>query len=259
MMFLIMHKSLNIFAAVTVTALAFTLAIQPASATIVTVPTGLNPGDTYYLAFVTAGTITGTSTDIADYNNFAQSQAAGAGLNTISGSAVTWKAAVSTPTVSAVSNLGLGAFPIYLINDTQIATSGSALWAGALLNPVNVDQNETVYGGGVAAWTGSLSTGLAYNPYQLGTATPIIGAVSSTSSTWMVVNAVNAANTQRVYAFSSPLIVPVPEPSSTAIVIAAVGSITGWRLRRWKEGRRHDDHRLTGGTISPRRWPPSPS
>jgi hypothetical protein len=56
------------------------MASHSASAAIVTVPTGLNPGDTYYLAFVTAGTITGTSTNIADYNAFAQSQATGAGL-----------------------------------------------------------------------------------------------------------------------------------------------------------------------------------
>jgi hypothetical protein len=210
---------------------------QPAIAAIVTVPTGLNPGDTYYLAFVTAGTIAGTSTDIADYNAFAQSQAAGAGLNNISGSPVTWKAAVSTPTVSAVSNLGLGASPIYRINNTLIATGASDLWDGSLLAALNVDQNDQSYsGGGAAAWTGSNANGTPYLTYQLGTTTPIIGAVSSTSNTWMVVNAVAAANTNRVYAFSSPLVVPVPEPSTTAMLTAAVGSIAAWRLRRSKRG-----------------------
>lgn len=240
-----MIKRLNLLAAVTVTALGLSAAVDAA---IVTVPTGLNPGDTYYLAFVTAGTISGTSTDIADYNAFAQSQAAGAGLGTISGSAVTWKAAVSTPTVSAVSNLGLGASPIYRINNVLIATGASDLWDGSLLNPLNVDQNDVSYGGGVAAWTGSQSNGTSYPTYELGgsSGTPIIGAVNSTT-TWLVVNAVNSANTNRVYAFSSPLIVPVPEPSSTAILIAVVGSFAGWRLRRSKTG---VDRRLSGGTIS---------
>jgi hypothetical protein len=206
------------------------VATAHAHAAIVPVPTGLQPGDKYYLAFLTSGTISGTSANIVDYNAFAQSQANTA--QSLSG--FTWKAAVSTPTVNALTNLNIGNFPIYRIDGVQIATGSSDLWDGSLLAAINVDQNETVYGGGVLAWTGGQQNGTAYPGSQLSTAAPIVGGVSSTSSTWMVVNASNSANTNRVYAFSNELIVPVPEPASISIAACgvALGGLAVAR-RRW--------------------------
>jgi hypothetical protein len=208
------------------------VATAHAHAAIVPVPTGLQPGDKYYLAFLTASGTTGTSANIADYNAFAQSQA-----NTVASlSGFTWKAAVSTPSVSALTNLNIGNFPVYRIDGVQIATGGTDLWDGSLMAAINVDQNEAVYGGGVAAWTGSNGNGTAYSPYELGGSgnLPIIGAVNSTSSSWMVVNAVGSANTNRVYAFSNQLIVPVPEPASISIAAcgAALGGLALARRRR---------------------------
>lgn len=209
-----------------------------ARAALVTVPPGLNPGDSYYLAFVTADTISGTSTAIADYNAFVQSQANAAGLGIIAGSPVTWKAAVSTPTTSAVANLGLGNAPIYRLDGVQIATGDSDLWDGSLMNPLNVDQYESTYGLGVAAWTGSNANGTPYNPYELGgTANlPVIGALDSTTVTWLVVNAVGSTNFNRVYAFSSELIV-VPEPSQMVLVAGAGVILGACRMRKLRRGR----------------------
>ena len=54
--------------------------MAPTSSTLaaIVVPTGINPGDTYQLVFVTAGTIDALSQspDIADYHDHAQAQAA---------------------------------------------------------------------------------------------------------------------------------------------------------------------------------------
>jgi hypothetical protein len=49
-------------------------------AAIVTVPTGLNPGDQYRLVFVTSGTRDATSTNIADYNTFVANAVVGSAL-----------------------------------------------------------------------------------------------------------------------------------------------------------------------------------
>ena len=46
-----------------------------AAAAPITVPTDLNPGDSYRLVFASSGARDYTSTNIADYNNFVQSAA----------------------------------------------------------------------------------------------------------------------------------------------------------------------------------------
>ena len=229
-----MHRNRVSFIASLVLVLA---GFATARAAIVPVPTGLQPGDKYYLAFVTNGTILGTSSNIADYNSFAQTQAALVpSLTTISGSPVTWKAAVSTTSVNAFTNLGLGSFPIYRIDGVQIATGGADLWDGSLANAINVDQYENSYGGGVTAWTGSNSNGTGYalfGGYEMGGASgnSITGAVNSTSGSWMTVGGPNSGNVNRVYAFSSQLVVPVPEPASVSVALCSV-ALVGWSLRR---------------------------
>jgi hypothetical protein len=230
----LMHRNRVSFIASLVLVLA---GLATARAAIVPVPTGLQPGDKYYLAFLTNGTILGTSSDIADYNSFAQNQAALVpSLTTISGSPVTWKAAVSTPTVNALTNLGLGNFPIYRIDGVQIATGGTDLWDGSLANPINVDQYENSYGGGVVAWTGSNSNGTGYALFggiQMGGASgnSITGAVASTTSSWMTVGSPGSGSLNKVYAFSSELVVPVPEPASVSVALCSV-ALVGWSLRR---------------------------
>lgn len=85
-------------------------------------PTGLNPGDKFRFIFVTTGTRNATSTDIADYNTFVNTDAGGATYN---GSAVTWKAIGSTTTVNARDNVGgFGTnVPVYLVTGTKVANS----------------------------------------------------------------------------------------------------------------------------------------
>lgn len=218
--------------AIAFTIVATSVVIAPAQAAIVTVPTSLSPGDKYYLAFVTAGTISGTSTDVAVYNTFAQDQANAAGLGTISGSPVTWKALVSTASVTALTNLGIGSFPIFLLNDVQLATGSTDLWNGSIAVPLRVTQSGSTLVSG-AVWTGSVDNGNAYNPYQLGTSTPIIGGLNSTGSAWVVAGSNPNTTANRLYAFSEQLTVPavVPEPASISIALCGV-AIAGWTMAR---------------------------
>ena len=67
---------------------AAAMLLSSAQAAPIIVPTGLNPGDTYRLVFVTSTGRDGTSSNIADYNAFvtasANSQAALAALEMVS-------------------------------------------------------------------------------------------------------------------------------------------------------------------------------
>jgi len=73
----------------------------------IVVPTGLNPGATYRIIFVTSTMRDGSSGNIADYNSFVTDAAnLDAGL---AGLGTTWTALASTATVNALDNAGLSA------------------------------------------------------------------------------------------------------------------------------------------------------
>ena len=97
-------------------------------------PAGLSPGESFRFVFVTDGTRDATSTNIADYNGFVNTQAGGATYN---GSVVTWAAIASTPTVNAIDNVGPSLAPVYLSDGTIVATStttaSGGLWDGDLI------------------------------------------------------------------------------------------------------------------------------
>jgi hypothetical protein len=79
------------------------LSIAHAEPVSLATPAGLAPGAQFRFLFLTSGTQAATSTDIADYNTFVNSQASGA---TYEGSVVSWKAVGSTATVNARDNVG---------------------------------------------------------------------------------------------------------------------------------------------------------
>ena len=102
------------------------------SAAPITVPTDLNLGDHYRLAFVTSTTRDATSSDIADYNAFVAGVAAGqpelAALGT------TWTAIAATATVNAYDNTSTypsyASPPIYRLDDTRLTDNNGQLWGG---------------------------------------------------------------------------------------------------------------------------------
>lgn len=162
-------KSITVGFCLAITALAMTA--SSALAAPITVPTGLNPGDTYRLAFVTSTRRDATSTDIADYNAFvtgvANTQSALAALGT------TWTAIASTATVNAMDNTstvpsGAGGslgVPIFLLNDTQVADSYDDLWDGSTDVGLNINENGlNSFGFGAFVWTGTNGGGASSIP-----------------------------------------------------------------------------------------------
>ena len=113
---------------------------------IITVPTGLNPGDQYRLVFVTSQITNAESTDINYYNNFVTADANS--VPTLAALNTTWTAIASTPTVDARDNTLTNSnvasdtsVPIYNLENNLVATSN--LWIspfGTHVNPIEYNE-----------------------------------------------------------------------------------------------------------------------
>jgi len=137
------------------------VAPQTASAAPITVPSGLNVGDTYRLAFVTSKTIDALSTEIQDYNDFVSGVAAG--VPELAALGTTWSAIASTLDTHARTNtntLSSLGFPIYRLDDTIIAVNYVDLWDGTIINPLSTFENGETASSILYAWTGTSMIGL---------------------------------------------------------------------------------------------------
>jgi hypothetical protein len=211
-----------------------------------TVPTGLNPGDQYRLAFVTSTTRNGASTNIADYNTFVAGVAAT--VPELVALGTTWKAVGSTPTVDARDNTGTAPtspddVPIYLLNDTLLASGNADLWDGTIANPFAITETGTGLGTGQPVWTGSTDQGVKH-AFPLGcesSGLARLAATSSTESHWIDTMTLGCFGPDLFYAISGVLSVQgVPTPPEVpalpgwgvAVLIGSLLAISGWRVRK---------------------------
>jgi hypothetical protein len=189
------------------------------------VPTGLNPGDQYYLTFVTQDWRDGTSANINDYNDFVQAQAAQNPTLTGTNEGVQWRAVPSTSSVSALTNLGLLEYAVYLLDGTTlVATGGSDYWDGTHSGPTNLSQFLTDRSA-FRATTGSTEFGSAFPSRYLGNGGNVRnGNPPDLGGTWASVSEAQADTPEPFYAVSQLLTVgAVPEPST--IVLAGIGIV----------------------------------
>jgi len=202
------------------------------------VPAGLNPGDQYRLIFVSSnGTARdGTSTNIADYNDFVLGIAnAVPGINTLGAS---WFAILSTAATSAVTNIGTStsSVGIYLLDGTTKVADGTAgLFGSALLAKVNMDEQGNI-GISKFAFTGSNADGTSSATEPVGASRVIIGNSNFTDGQWLAKSDDPAAHTGEVYyAISSVLTVPpTPSPEPASLGMAATGAVLILLARRRK-------------------------
>lgn len=204
--------------------------VSSARATPVVTPAGLNPGDTYRLAFLANSGIAPTSSNIADYNNLVTTRA---NLQAdLAGLGATWRAIVSTATVDARDNTGTNPFStgvaIYALDGvTKIADNNADLWNGSIDNSINIFGNGSS-SGGAFAWTGTLSDGTAHATLYLGngTGSASYGYSTSSNSQW-VVRGATTDQPLRLYALSSILTVPGAAPSNIELFNAEIQSPGG--------------------------------
>jgi len=213
-------------------------AVMPlaASAVPITVPTDLNPGDTYRLAFVTSATEFATSSNIADYNAFVTGVANG--VPQLAALGTTWTAIGSTSTVDARDNTGTNpsstGVPIYRLDDMRIADNNADLWSGgtnALQNPLNTTETNGL-APLIAPWTGSLGDGTARPNNFLGSGSIVQGGnTSSTTVSWILGGQLSDSLSLPFYAMSGEITI-VPEPSTMVLVFIGAIAAVGWQIRR---------------------------
>ena len=150
-------------------AIALVLFVSDAHAEIVISPLswGLNPGDTFRLVVVTAGSTTGTSTSISAYDTFVNSQ----GLSgiTVNGASLTWQAIGLTPSSDPLTDTSrfssqANASRTYNLNGALVSntTNGTAFWKTSVYNQhlaaidwtINGSGNAAQVNGFQAVWTG---------------------------------------------------------------------------------------------------------
>lgn len=209
---------------------AIIFSTSPLQAIPITVPTDLNLGDQYRLAFVTSTTRDAGSSSISNYNTFVSGVASG--VPELAALGTTWRVIGSTATVDARDNTGTNpsstGVPIYRLDDTRIANNNADLWDGTLLAPLGTQENGSVVA--VAVFTGTYSDGTAGGGYLCPGATGInYGYSSNIDSRWIHAGGVIWNTPRYFYALSGELTV-VPEPTTVALL--GLGALCLTRLKR---------------------------
>jgi hypothetical protein len=223
------------------------MSVNGAQAAPITIPTGLNPGDTYRLAFVTSTTRDATSTDIADYNAFVTAAANSQGA--LAALATTWTAIASTATVDARDNTntvqtsagGSNGVPIFLLNDTELVDGYDNLWDATINTALRISEDGSTLPipdllNIPVAWTGTGTPGIGFISGELGNGSAATGAIFLSGPEWrsslfLTVN----TTSNHLYAISGTLTVAaatIPEPGPLSLLALGLVGLGFWRRKR---------------------------
>ena len=225
-------------------------------------PTGLHAGDQFRIIFVTPDKISAVSNNIVTYDNFVNTEAAGATYN---GQTIHWSAIGSTDAIDAKAHIGATNAAVYMANGTEVAVSDSStgLWSGGdLLAQPTQDLAGNSYTSGTV-WTGTSGIGTEYNTLVSGQGTVYWGLGATNNVTDKGITYINnvevgslhlnvggydwislgfgtglapRTNTYQVYGISDVLTVPaaIPEPSTLLISglgVFAIGAAHAFRKK----------------------------
>jgi hypothetical protein len=199
--------------------------------TIITTPAGLVAGDHFFVVFVDSSGHPATSTNIADYNNFIQTDAGV--IHYPGGTIGTWQVIGSTEAANEAKPLFTDtSTPVYDTTNALLASSGAALLAQG---GIQFDQNGVSQSGGFV-FTGLLSDGTTGTGAALGNLFVRVGdAGSPGGDAWGGIEALPSTQSRDLYGYALFTVGPAsaaPEPASlTLLGIGAVG-LLGYRWRK---------------------------
>jgi len=192
------------------------------------VPTGVNPGETYHLVFVTSTSYQATATAIGTYDGYADTQG-----DTLTGSPygdVTWLCIGSTG-ASAVTHVNISG-PVYRLDDVKVADGSADFWAQPLDSAISTDDT----GDNLVdlVWTGITQTGAPDTGNELGKATPRHGDSGLSDWQWAFKATATKTDENNIYAISEALTAPdqVPEPGTILLSLMGLAAGAGLRHRR---------------------------
>ncbi len=232
-------------AIVTLVAALICLATCFAQADVVTIPTGLNPGDQYRLIFTSSSTTDATSTNIAAYNTFVTSVALS--VPQLAALSTTWTAIGSTDSINARDNTGTNpnvstGVPIYQLNNTRFVDNNTALWTDNIITPLTISETGARISDG-SVWTGTDTNGTEWDNGGFGPILglgdssnlngPISGVTNDFFGGWVTFSSGDLPPVQHyMYGLSGILTVPVPEPSTVALLtLGGMGLLIARRRR----------------------------
>lgn len=217
-----MLRSRSVLTAAFVTLLALVFPMAASAWTPTWVPTGVSPGETYHLVFVTSTTQQATSSTIGDYNTIVDDL--GDTLEDSPFGDVTWKCIGSTASVDAIDNAPISG-PVYLLDGTtKVVDDEADMWDGAV--DASIDISET--GGSVVAkvWTGTTTPGVGNN-MELGDSPSVYyGRSNQTSTAWVASgSAASSIYRHRLYGISEPLTgTGIPEPGTFLLAVLSLAA-----------------------------------
>ena len=222
-------------------------------ASLITVPTGLAPGSEYRLVFVTDGTYTAASSDIADYNNDVSTEANSVGALAALGT--TWLDIGSTASITALDNIGEDpGVPLYNLDGELVANTvnyiagvGAPLFNGGYLyylNTIDFDENGNL--DETYVWTGTLASGVPFidtgfgndvNEALGGSPYPTVGYSGCTSACWTQDTGASPDTLYSLYGISGILTVPASTPEPPTVVMLCLSGAVLLFARRARSNR----------------------
>lgn len=188
-------------------------------------------GDAYHLIFVTSTTRNGDAWDMATYNTFVNTAAAGSTYAGVSG--VTWYAVCSVfgsppeittneNNVDARDNAAIVG-PVFRLDSAMVGTGYADFWDGSHAAAINLTElgttrNTTVYGGTSTAGVGNAAAGAGGIREGLGgKSNAYYGNSASSDGAWMMAAYTGRLNERSFYGLSETLHI-VPEPAALALL-----------------------------------------